>query len=220
MRTPSKSGVRVVKRSAISATSSSIAVLLCALSLVSTAKATTVTDQFSFYDGSAVIASGSFSYDPSKYSGLLTFNELTAFTISGQSQTYGLSDVQGLLNSYNYFGFDTNLQTFVPAIVSGYGAPADGILAAVNSDGSSGFFFDPLPGQSDPLLNGGNDGFYSFSQNCNYCVTGPYPSYTAFTISAVSGVPEASTWVMMLLGFVGVGFSAHRRRLGLMFKFR
>jgi hypothetical protein len=28
----------------------------------------------------------------------------------------------------------------------------------------------------------------------------------------VSGVPEASTWAMMILGFVGIGFMAYRRR--------
>jgi hypothetical protein len=29
---------------------------------------------------------------------------------------------------------------------------------------------------------------------------------------AMSAVPEPSTWVMMILGFAGVGFMAHRRR--------
>lgn len=31
-------------------------------------------------------------------------------------------------------------------------------------------------------------------------------------LTAVSGVPEASTWAMMILGFAGVGFMAFRRR--------
>jgi hypothetical protein len=31
------------------------------------------------------------------------------------------------------------------------------------------------------------------------------------TISAVAAVPEPSTWAMMILGFAGVGFMAHRR---------
>lgn len=33
-----------------------------------------------------------------------------------------------------------------------------------------------------------------------------------FTYHAVSGVPEPSTWAMMILGFAGVGFMAYRRR--------
>jgi hypothetical protein len=32
---------------------------------------------------------------------------------------------------------------------------------------------------------------------------GPFP---------VAGVPEPSTWAMMILGFAGVGFMAYRRR--------
>ena len=35
---------------------------------------------------------------------------------------------------------------------------------------------------------------------------------TDFTITAVDGVPEPSTWAMMILGFAGVGFLAYRRR--------
>lgn len=31
-------------------------------------------------------------------------------------------------------------------------------------------------------------------------------------ISAVSAVPESSTWVMMILGFLGAGFTAYRRK--------
>jgi hypothetical protein len=31
-------------------------------------------------------------------------------------------------------------------------------------------------------------------------------------ITAITAVPEASTWAMMILGFVGVGFMAYRRR--------
>jgi hypothetical protein len=31
-------------------------------------------------------------------------------------------------------------------------------------------------------------------------------------LDAVTGVPEVSTWAMMLLGFAGVGFMAYRRK--------
>jgi hypothetical protein len=39
----------------------------------------------------------------------------------------------------------------------------------------------------------------------------PVDRYDAGTFM-VSGVPEASTWAMMILGFVGIGFMAYRRR--------
>jgi hypothetical protein len=32
------------------------------------------------------------------------------------------------------------------------------------------------------------------------------------TISVTSGVPEPSTWAMMILGFAGVGYMTYRRR--------
>jgi hypothetical protein len=35
-----------------------------------------------------------------------------------------------------------------------------------------------------------------------------------FVISQVAAVPEASTWAMLMLGFVGVGFVAYRRKQG------
>ncbi|MBN8987265.1 MAG: PEP-CTERM sorting domain-containing protein [Rhizobiales bacterium] len=43
--------------------------------------------------------------------------------------------------------------------------------------------------------------------------TGAYLSVTAdVQLTAVGGVPEPSTWAMMILGFAGVGFMAYRRR--------
>ncbi len=35
---------------------------------------------------------------------------------------------------------------------------------------------------------------------------------TQVQFSEVSGVPEPSTWVMMILGFAGIGFTAYRKR--------
>ncbi len=32
------------------------------------------------------------------------------------------------------------------------------------------------------------------------------------TDSVITAVPEASTWAMMILGFMGVGFMAYRRK--------
>ncbi len=34
----------------------------------------------------------------------------------------------------------------------------------------------------------------------------------AFVSLTVGGVPEVSTWAMMILGFFGVGFMAYRRK--------
>jgi hypothetical protein len=42
----------------------------------------------------------------------------------------------------------------------------------------------------------------------------------AFEVSnfAVSGVPEPSTWAMMVIGFLGVGFLAYRRKSSVNFR--
>jgi PEP-CTERM motif len=41
----------------------------------------------------------------------------------------------------------------------------------------------------------------------------PLTNVAAFDPNAVTpGVPEPSTWAMMVLGFTGVGFMAYRRR--------
>jgi hypothetical protein len=43
--------------------------------------------------------------------------------------------------------------------------------------------------------------------------------YSTGSQAFVTGVPEASTWAMMLLGFVGVGFTAYRRKGSTSFRF-
>ncbi len=39
-----------------------------------------------------------------------------------------------------------------------------------------------------------------------------YEYYYGFTVGLQSAVPEPSTWAMMILGFVGLGFMAYRRK--------
>jgi hypothetical protein len=44
-------------------------------------------------------------------------------------------------------------------------------------------------------------------------IVGPGTAFNmAFSLQGVSAVPEPSTWAMMLLGFAGLGFMAHRRK--------
>lgn len=200
--------------------------------LVSAANASTiVVDNFTFsFDTtttSTVVASGSFSYDSAQHSGTLAFADLLAFSISGAGNSYGLSDVKGTvskpapLNTYNYFGYNTFANSFVPGAIDGPQGKTDLIFSAtsVSTDPANlglvtaGFGFDPLTTQGDPAGTGGNDGLYAFynPQNCTPCqAPGDFPSFTSVTVSP--SVPEPSTWVMMMLGFAGVGFAAYRRR--------
>ena len=58
---------------------------------------------------------------------------------------------------------------------------------------------------------GGSPNFQSqtFSTDAGFIT---FLSTASLTFQAISGVPEPSTWAMMLLGFAGVGFMAYRRK--------
>ena len=64
-----------------------------------------------------------------------------------------------------------------------------------------------------PVIFGG---YQLAAQPQDFFDSPPFPNGTLaiaenFTVTAVSAVPEPSTWAMMILGFVGVGFMAYRR---------
>jgi hypothetical protein len=99
---------------------------------------------------------------------------------------------------------------------------ADAITAAFNSFGVSPAAFGEalIPYK---IENGAEFGYLSsgfpnptFQSNTyesvnNGGATSQFERYTKFA-EIRSGVPESSTWAMMLLGFAGVGFMAYRRR--------
>jgi hypothetical protein len=79
-----------------------------------------------------------------------------------------------------------------------------------------------LVDEQNPLVSFSSTGF-AFGQDANsdypdsIDVPGGLASYFAldFTLPdglTVAGVPEPSTWAMMILGFLGIGFIAHRRK--------
>jgi hypothetical protein len=80
------------------------------------------------------------------------------------------------------------------------------------SNGPNQFFsFTPFT-YSGPLLAGPNTLIFDV---VNYAQNGGNPSgLDVQFLSRTSSVPEASTWAMMLLGFLGVGFLAYRRKNG------
>jgi hypothetical protein len=83
-------------------------------------------------------------------------------------------------------------------------------LVAENGDPTHNYFSTPGSGGLSSLfqvaeVNGANDETV-FVSGASISCTGP--SCTIIT----TGVPEPSTWAMMLLGFAGVGFMAYRRK--------
>jgi hypothetical protein len=182
---------------------------ICLAASAASASASLVTDVFTFYDSSSnVVAQGSFSYD-SSLSGTIGYSNLNSFsvTIPGPPgpQSYDLAFVNSLPTSppaYIYFAYDISANTFVPGVSNGYAGNYATILAGVNSNGTNGFFFDPLVSQGPGMgYDGVLDGYNPYTNQ----------QYTAasFTITAV---PEPATWAMMVLGFLGMGYMAYRRR--------
>ena len=173
--------------------------------------ASTITDNFTFTGNpgefnygppaNTVLATGSFSYDSSLALGALTYNDLSAFSITVLGVTYDKAFALGsTAGDYNYFGWNTALSSWVPANVAGNQGTFAGILAATQISGnlSSGFFFDPLVPQS---ILGNNDG-----------VVEEYRQQAFGTVTSIqtSATPLPSTWLMLLSGFVGLGFFTYR----------
>jgi hypothetical protein len=183
------------------------AALASAFFCATSAQASIITDNFSFLDNTnSAIATGSFSY-ASSASGTIGYSDLSAFSINVLGQSYDLTFVNTLVgdpNSYVYFGYDTVSHQFVPASIDGYSSPFSGIMAATN--GFNGFAFSPLPGQDDPAGTGADGQVTAYSD--------PAVSANAISLTQVSSVPESSTWAMMMLGFVLLGFFSYRRRAG------
>jgi hypothetical protein len=64
---------------------------------------------------------------------------------------------------------------------------------------------------SGAQIYGGSEAVPTFSPGF-FTLVGTNGDADYLTISAVSAVPEPSTWAMMLLGFAGLGFMAYRRK--------
>jgi len=110
-------------------------------------------------------------------------------------------------------GFDGDgIDTFAGATgnatdTSGYGGP--------NS------FFNNISGNQQAGTVNFIGGLNSF--NNGTCSAAPCSTYfsleEAVTLNTiVVGVPEPSTWAMMILGFVGLGFMAYRRKSQMSFR--
>ena len=179
------------------------------LPLASSAYAATITDVFSFNNGTTQVATGSFSYD-SSLSGTLSYSDLGSFQItilgaptSQPDQTYNLSFVQSLVNSgdYVWFAYNTVSNTFDAGVPTGYQGPFPSILAGLVNQGGQGFFFD-----APSSYPGGDNQYAGYNPVTNGCFAS-CPTYVSFSISET---PLPSTWTMLIAGFAGFGFLAYR----------
>jgi PEP-CTERM motif len=106
--------------------------------------------------------------------------------------------------------FDLAVSFTLPAGTSSdpgvFTATVEGQITGNGKDGSLGIVFtNPL---QNFTFNGGTFSLDLF--NVSLSPFGDVP--LTGTITAISAVPEPSTWAMLILGFAGVGFMAYRRK--------
>jgi hypothetical protein len=124
---------------------------------------------------------------------------------SGNSETISFGANQ------RYFGMLwgsvdlTNTATFYEngiALASYTGQQLEGNSAALGAYPAVGSYVDFASNSSASYFNQ-----IILSESATFFETDNYAAI------AVSGVPEPSTWAMMILGFAGIGFMAYRRKL-------
>jgi hypothetical protein len=163
-----------------------------------------------------------------------------ALSTSANATTFDWSfDGPGASGSGTLEATETIAGTF--AVNSIAGTTTLGTIFALTSfDGSNNTVYDPAVFHIDTLgiafsVGDGTTAYVlyedaglvgpDFACGANFCIQGPgsagdgslHPelpilAVDSFTLTQVSGVPEPSTWAMMILGFSGIGFMAFRRR--------
>ena len=160
-----------------------------------------------------------------------------AMTISGSSgnwvYNFSVTNNLGGTNDIYFFGVDLPSHN-VTGSPSGWNpstwpswnnVPLGGSSIVYNNNWIANFSsFDIAPGGTlgglqvtDNSVNAlSSVDWFAFAEGGTYNDGGNFysPSNPGFegSVSAVSAVPEPSTWAMMLLGFAGVGFMAYRRK--------
>lgn len=143
--------------------------------------------------------------DPTKYLSIGPGNQPETITYSSPKILFGL--YWGSVDTYNTVDFYLGGSL----IAGGHYTGAD--ILPLLADGSQDDFnsaryvvfsaltFDKvILGSSGPCIAPGK---------CNF--PNPTAAFEIDNIATVSAVPEPATWIMMLLGFAGIGFAAYRR---------
>ena len=144
---------------------------------------------FSYTDGGNTFGSGQFFTNDTTSPYLIT-NVIGSETYLGVTETITGA---GAVNSYA--GNDNMLS--VPA------APGFVTFAGITFTTSTDFFNIGFVNPGYGIVQFSSDPLGTF---------GPPPGVALINVTVTEAVPEPSTWAMMILGFVGVGFMAYRRK--------
>jgi autotransporter-associated beta strand protein len=139
---------------------------------------------------------------------------ITFATGAGATATLGLMSGNALGATISGFGSGDKVDFDAVGYAStDTVAYANGIVSIENSTGATVASFDVTPGTYNFKLSADSD------PSGNLLVSYAAPSIaTAFDLAAaasIAGIPEPSSWAMMLLGFGGLGYAGMRRSFGL-----
>jgi hypothetical protein len=154
------------------------------------------------FDSSLIPASGTVNVFYPSFPDIAAIAPATAFNLTLNGLSFDLSDNLNALTSpgiqykngaFNGFNFITN-----------FSFQAKDYQFRINGTAITVRLIDP------------NSGFATGNSLINAHIDLALTNVAPFDPNAVTpGVPEPSTWAMMILGFAGVGFMAYRRRNGL-----
>lgn len=190
-------------------------------------------------DGNSVFNSpGTFGYyfqqiyNSSSFSSPISISEITFYNSKypGGTPAAGSFDIFLSTSNAPIATFDTSNSTTTPYYDASFTQVYHGTLPSISNGKldinlSTAFNYNPSQGNllltvRNNDLSSGNNLFLDADKN-NGIMNWRMSSYGYdFNEGLVTGfnvapVPEPSTWAMMILGFVGVGFMAYRRRSGL-----
>lgn len=166
--------------------------LALAASIVALAATPASAAQYMFTFQTSTAAGSQLFGGPATGSGIFTTSD-TPITVGGQT-AYTILSITGTVNGS---------AIVAPTLAGGYGNYFT--TGPFFLDGS-GVNFRNAAGTSIAFFNQSNNGLYRINTQNPFT-----SSYLVATSSAVSAVPEAATWGMMILGFGMMG-SAMRRR--------
>jgi hypothetical protein len=180
-------------------------IAIVGMAFAGAASASTVSDTWSFSDGGSNSGNGAFTYESttglvSSFTGNYDGNALTfwdASTAPVQINNSGQLVYHGVPNTH---GADYIFDDLFPFTVGG-------LLVSTGSGASQKFYDLSLDYQGASSVD-----FFSIDPNGGYVVDNG--TFSASPVNLTAPVPEPSTWAMMILGFLGIGFMTYRRKSG------
>jgi hypothetical protein len=193
------------------------AVIVATAATIVSANATQITDNFNFIGTNYYDASGQFTYDSSTDQVLSITGSVTSLgpATAGLGGT-NIALVPGgpgstftpIASLGNFFSYDN---TFDPLSGTFNGM---GVLFSFGN-GNYGEIYD-----NNTVNATAGVGFSAFLPDGNEIVGGFYGGPIFFpgdsgSLTVSAAVPEMSTWIMMLLGFCGIGFAIRKKKIAM-----